>query len=184
MKKFIALTIILLTVGTCSLSAQNKGDMNIGGMLGAGISSTFIHGLNSSTTSTMNASATLDFGYFVANRLKLGIDANYAFSAGDGNIHAVVIGPNITYYARLAENLYYTPSFAVSFALGASAGETIPGFGIGLNLFGLEFRPTEHLGITTSIASISYVELFDFISTSTLGIDIGVNPTIGFKYYF
>lgn len=184
MKKLIALTIILLAVSTDPLSAQNKGDMNIGGMFGAGISSTFIHVLNSSTTSTINASVTIDFGYFVANRLKIGVDANYAFTADNGNAHAIVVGPNLTYYAQLTENLYYTPSLSVSFVLGAYAEETIPGFGIGANLFCLEFRPTERLGITTSIASVSYIELFDFVNTSTLGIDIGVNPTIGFKYYF
>ena len=148
MKKLIALTIILLTVGTCSLSAQNKGDMNIGGMLGAGISSSFIHGMNNSTTSTINASASFEFGYFIANKLKLGAEASYGFSADSFNIHAITIGPNITYYARLTDNIFYTPSLTVCFAMAAAVGETIPGFGIGINLFALEFRPTKRLGFT------------------------------------
>lgn len=184
MKKLIALTIILLTVGTCSLSAQNKGDMNIGGMLGAGISSSFIHGMNNSTTSTINASASFEFGYFIANKLKLGAEASYGFSADSFNIHAITIGPNITYYARLTDNIFYTPSLTVCFAMAAAVGETIPGFGIGINLFALEFRPTKRLGFTASVASMSYTELFDYEATSTFGINLGVNPTIGFKYYF
>ena len=72
MKRFFTLLALMIITATYSISAQNKGDSYIGGMLGAGISSSFIHGINNSTTSTINASASFEFGYFIANKLKLG----------------------------------------------------------------------------------------------------------------
>ena len=184
MKRLFTFLALMIITATSSISAQNKGDSYIGGMLGAGISSSFIHGINNSTTSTINASASFEFGYFIANKLKLGAEASYGFSADSFNIHALTIGPNITYYARLTDNIFYTPSLTVCFAMAAAVGEIIPGFGIGINLFALEFRPTKRLGFSASIASMSYTEFFNYEATSTFGVNLGVNPTIGFKYYF
>ncbi len=172
-----------MTASMTTLYAQNKGDVFVGGIAGVGTSTNFINGESSSTITNVNAA--IELGYFVADKLKIGAEIGYALSAGDTDVHALMIGPNMTYYAKLAEKLYYTPSIFVGFALGIADGISMPGIGVGLNLFGLEFRPTRRFGFTASLASINYVALFEEeITSSTLGINIGINPSVGFKYYF
>ncbi len=181
--KRILLIILCMTASMTTLYAQNKGDIFLGGIAGGGISTNFIDG--QADASIANVNATIEVGYFVANRLKIGAEVGYALTAGDSNIHVLTIGPNMTYYAKLAEKLYYTPSLTVCFALGFADGISIPGLGVGLNLFSMEFRPTRRLGFTASLASMNYVALSDEgITSSTLGINIGINPSVGFKYYF
>lgn len=182
MKK-ILLFALCMTLSIASLYAQNKGDVFFGGIAGVGTSTNFING-ESGTTIT-NVNATIEIGYFVADKLKLGAEVGYALTSGDADVHALMVGPNMTYYAKLADKLYYTPSLSVCFALGVTEGISMPGVGVGLNLFSMEFRPTRRFGFTASLASINYVALFkDEITSSTLGLNIGINPSVGFKYYF
>lgn len=181
--KRIILIVLCMTASMTTLYAQNKGDVFVGGIVGGGTSTNFING--ESGTTVANVNATIEIGYFVADKLKIGAEVGYALTTGDIDVHALTIGPNMTYYAKLAEKLYYTPSISVCFALGIADGISMPGVGVGLNLFSMEFRPTRRFGFTASLASISYVALSDEgITSSTLGINFGINPSVGFKYYF
>lgn len=183
MMKRILLLVLCMTASMTTLYAQNKGDVFLGGIIGGGTSTSFLNG--ESDTTIANVNATLEVGYFVADKLKIGAEFGYALTAGDTDVHALTIGPNMTYYAKLAEKLYYTPSLSVCFAMGIAEEISMPGVGVGLNLFSLEFRPTRRFGFTASLASISYVALFEEgITSSTLGINFGINPSVGFRYYF
>lgn len=181
--KRILFIVLFMTVSMTSLYAQNKGDVFLGGIVGGGTSTNFLNGESGSTIANVNA--TLEIGYFATDELKIGAEIGYALTAGDTDVHALMIGPNIAYYTKLAEKLYYTPSLSVCFALGIADGISMPGFGVGLNLFSMEFRPTRRFGFTASLGSINYVALTkEEITSSTLGVNIGINPSVGFKYYF
>ena len=64
----------------------------------------------------------------------------------------------------------------------AGAAAVAAGVGVGLQLFSMEFRPTKHFGFTANLASLNFVALAS--AGSALTFNLGVNPTVGFKYYF
>ena len=180
MKKLI-LAVAFLILGCNVASAQQKGDMYIGGQAGVTVQSVTTDGYSESATAF---SIEPEFGYFVADKFKLGFSVGYAIS---DSIHTLTVCPNIAYYVRLCDGLYYTPGLEVGFAMGTTDGFTMPGFGATLNAFSLEFRPTKHFGFTANILSVNAVVLNETeynISTTAINCNIGMNPTIGFKYYF
>jgi hypothetical protein len=64
----------------------------------------------------------------------------------------------------------------------AVSGGAYPGLGVGLHLFSMEFRPTKHFGFTANLASVNFVALTS--AGSSINFDLGLNPTVGIKYYF
>ena len=159
--------------------AQNKGDKYLGGRIGLTIQSVGIEGEN---VAAAGFEIQPEFGYFVADRLKIGASVGYGISSGT---HTFTICPNLFYYVRLCDGLYYTPGIEVGFAMGASDGFVMPGVGLAAHLFTLEFRPTEHFGFSANLVSLNCVALMkDGINANTIGFNLGVNPTVGFKYYF
>ena len=180
MKKFI-LAVAFIILGCNVASAQQKGDMYIGGQIGVTVQSVTSDGYSESATAF---SIQPEFGYFVANRCKVGLSVGYGISA---DVHSLTICPNFSYYLPLCDGLYYTQGIELGYAMGKTEGISMSGLGAALHAFSLEFRPTKHFGFTANILSFNVVALnnseYNFSSTA-VNCNIGMNPTIGFKYYF
>ncbi|MBQ9137386.1 MAG: hypothetical protein IJX65_01970 [Alistipes sp.] len=168
---FIVAAALLLSCGVAS--AQKKGDMFFGGTTGITIQAT------SANNGEVAAGFAIqpEFGVFVANNCKLGVSVGYALSGG---IHSLTACPNFAYYLRLCDGLYYTPGIEAGFVMAAASGNYAAGVGIGLQLFTLEFRPTKHFGLSAGLASLNFVAM----NTAAFNFNLGVNPTVGVKYYF
>lgn len=169
MKRFFIVVVAIL-LGCSVVSAQQKGDKYFGGMTGIaiqagdGVGAGFI--------------IQPEFGGFVADKCKLGISAGYAISGG---IHTFTLTPNFSYYVRLCDNVYYTPGIEAGFAMAAVRGAVAAGVGVGLQLFSMEFRPTKHFGFTANLVSLNFVGME---GSAAINFDLGVNPTVGLRYYF
>ena len=169
MKRFFIVVVAIL-LGCSVVSAQQKGDKYFGGMTGIaiqagdGVGAGFI--------------IQPEFGGFVADKCKLGISAGYAISGG---IHTFTLTPNFSYYIRLCDNVYYIPGIEAGFAMAAAGGAVAAGVGVGLQLFSMEFRPTKHFGFTANLVSLNFVGME---GAAAINFDLGVNPTVGLKYYF
>ena len=169
MKRFFIVVVAIL-LGCSVVSAQQKGDKYFGGMTGIaiqagdGVGAGFI--------------IQPEFGGFVADKCKLGISAGYAISGG---IHTFTLTPNFSYYVRLCDNVYYTPGIEAGFAMAAAGGAVAAGVGVGLQLFSMEFRPTKHFGFTANLISLNFVGME---GAAAINFDLGVNPTVGIRYYF
>ena len=169
MKRFFIVAVAIL-LGCSVVSAQKKGDKYFGGMTGIaiqagdGVGAGFI--------------IQPEFGGFVADKCKLGISAGYAISGG---IHTFTLTPNFSYYVRLCDNVYYTPGIEAGLAMAAARGAVAAGVGVGLQLFSMEFRPTKHFGFTANLVSLNFVGME---GSAAINFDLGVNPTVGLKYYF
>lgn len=168
--KRIFIVVVAILLGCSVVSAQQKGDKYFGGMTGIaiqagdGVGAGFI--------------IQPEFGGFVADKCKLGISAGYAISGG---IHTITLTPNFSYYIRLCDNVYYTPGIEAGFAMAAAEGAVAAGVGVGLQLFSMEFRPTKHFGFTANLVSLNFVGME---GAAAINFDLGVNPTVGLKYYF
>ena len=167
---FIAVSALLLGYGAAS--AQQKGDIFLGGVTGITIQATTSGGGAVGSGFAIQP----EFGAFVGNNCKIGASAGYTISGGS---HILTVCPNFAYYVRLCDGMYYIPGIEAGFVM-ASAGGIGAGLGVGLQLFSLEFRPTKHFGFTANLASVNFYAL----STATCIFNLGVNPTVGVKYYF
>ena len=166
MKRFL-IAVAAIILGCTAASALVKGDKYFGGNLGFTIS----------TSSSVGVAIQPEFGYFGANNWKIGVDASYTYQG----IHAFTLMPNFAYYVNLCDGLYYTPGISLGLALYAGGGVAL-GFASTLNLFSLEFRPTPRFGFTANIVSFKLGVAEG--GGVALGGHLGVNPTVGFKYYF
>ena len=171
MKRFF-IFVVAVVLGCSVVSAQKKGDMYFGGMTGLAIQTTTGDGVGAGFIIQP------EFGGFVGNNCKLGISAGYSISGG---IHSFTLCPNFSYYVRLCDNVYYTPGIEAGLAVAASDGVSAAGVGIGLQLFTMEFRPTKRFGFTANLISLNFVAMEGLAS---FGFDLGVNPTVGLRYYF
>ncbi len=178
MKKFLVI-LVAMTLCSSAAFAQNKGDKYIGGYTGVAIQSVGIEGENATAA---GFAIEPEFGYFVANRLKIGASVGYSISSGT---HTFTLCPTIAYYIPLCDGLYYTPGLEVGLVIGSSEGFTMPGVGLAAHLFTLEFRPTEHFGFSANLVSLDMAVLTKSgITASAVDFNLCVNPTVGFKYYF
>lgn len=176
-------------------SAQKRGEMYVGGSLGVTTASASIDGVSASATTFGFAP---EFGYFVADRLRLSGSIAYNLTSSGDTSHALTIGPSVAYYVRLCDRFYYTPEAGIGFAYASAYGAVGSvavgsvangyGFATGLKFGAFEFRPASHCGISFSLLSLQYT----YLSCSSGGysesgnnvqFDFGVSPTIGFKYY-
>lgn len=165
---FIAAVILFLSYNAAS--AQQKGDVYLGGMAGLAIQA---------GSSGLSAGFALqpEFGYFVADKWRVGASIGYSYNG----IHTLTVLPNFAYYARLCDGMYYTPGAEAGFVMAAKGG-AYPGFDIALSLFSLEFRPTKHFGFTANLASLNFMAVTSAGWSTTLS--IGANHSFGVKYYF
>ena len=167
---FIVITTILL--GCSVASAQQKEEMVIGGTIGTAIEA------SDGELYSVGFAFQPEFGYFFADNCKVGGSVGYALSNG---ISVLTLAPSFSYYARLCEGMYYTPSIDAGLIMAVGDGSIYPGLGLSLNLLSIEFRPTKHFGFNVNLASIN----FNVLSISSIvGFKFGMNPTVGIRYYF
>lgn len=182
-------TLLLRIAAIVSLqvaSAQKRGEMYVGGSLGVTTASASIDGISASATSFGFAP---EFGYFVADRLRLSGSIAYNLTSSGDTSHVLTIGPSVAYYVRLCDRFYYTPEAGIGFAYASAYGANGYGFATGLKFGAFEFRPASHCGISFSLLSLQYTYLSYSsggysASGNNVQFDFGVSPTIGFKYYF
>lgn len=205
------LTIVAIVAMALSASAQQKGEQTLGFNLNysTGKSTTKVQ-INDeqSTAATIlggdNLGVGLEYGYFIANNLRVGGQINYGYTADDSKTHSLIIMPNIAYYVRLADNFYYTPNFSIGFGLGTTGANdytnenfTMCGLATELQPLAVEFRPTQQFAMTVSLCSLQYVFLTDAnsseilntqittkVSSNTFNFSLLANAQIGFKLYF
>lgn len=182
MKKLFSTLLTLLVISLSTVSAQQKGDIYVGGNLGFGVSSVILEG-ESATAAEFTVQPNV--GYFVADKFMVGLGLGYSVTGGDGATHTLAVGPKLSYFVPICDKLYYTPSLDILFCYVASEGFGIPGFGLGVNIVGLEYQPTERIGLSASLLSLDYVMLSkEGMTLNTVDFGLSFSPSIGFKYYF
>ena len=186
MRKISICLLAIFATSIFGVSAQNKGEMYVGGSLGLGTTSV-ISGGNSATGVSFQIAP--EFGYFVIDNLKVGASVSYGVESGDPATHIVSVMPNLAYYVRLCDKFYYTPGLSVGFTCGISNDISMPGFGLGLALGSFEFRPIEKLSVSFDVLSFEYALLtyrsnYGNINMNGIDFRLGATPLIGVKYYF
>jgi hypothetical protein len=183
MKKFSLLILALCSIAT--LSAQKKGDMFVGGQLGIKTTSIIFEG---ESATSVGFSIAPEYGYFIANNLRVGLTFAYAL---DNMTHTVDVMPNISYFVRICDGFYYTPTAKLGLSVSIADDIAMPGLGVGLSLGSFEFRPTPRLGMSLNLLSLSYAVLsyedpdYDInINTHAVNFNFGITPSVGIKYYF
>lgn len=176
-----------------SLDAQNKGDFSIGLSTGAAYGSRNTNtytsrGGNLRTTYSFSASVNPEIGYFVLDRFRLSVSAGYGIlaerqserqgAAPKQSTQTLAIGPGVSYYFKLADNLYYTPELGACYAI-AKAKQRVTTYYVGeegtlhvnaddcvfnmrgcevvANLFAFEYKPSDRIGIAVSIGQVGCV---------------------------
>ena len=188
MKKICICLLAILSTSAICASAQTKGDMFVGGNLGISTTSFIVEGESSTG---LNFNIAPEFGYFVADNLKIGASISYGIEFADYATHTLSVLPNIAYYVKVCDNFYYTPGVELGFAAGFTEDLSMPGFGLGVNLGSFEFRPTNKFGLSMNLLSLSYVLLTykdkDYgvrFNSNGVNFNLGVSPSIGIKCYF
>lgn len=197
MMKKLLLCAVTLALSVYTLSAQNKGDKYVGGMLGVTTNTVSIErdmwSYENSTSTQTTFSFAPQAGVFVCNNLRLGGLLSYQLTnKGDITTHALTIGPSLAYYVRLCERFYYTPEVSLGFAFESAKvyNESTTGYGVGLgvSLGAFEFQPSSHWGIAFSLLSLDYSYLsysdYDHIDVSEVDFKLGIKPSVGLRYYF
>lgn len=169
------------------LFAQNKGDKYVGGTMGISTATSFANG---SSATGFGFSLEPEFGYFVSDKISVGMSVGYGLEAANSAAtHVITVLPTMTYYGRIADNFYYTPKIQVGFACGLTSGISMPGFGLSLEPVSFEFRPTPKIGLSFSALSLTYVALtyndsYVKFSNSNFKFQLGGTTSIGVRYYF
>ena len=206
-------TFIAIVAVTLSASAQQKGEQTLGFNLGynTGKTTTKVQINNELSESVSllggdNLSAGIEYGYFAADKLRVGFQIGYGYTAAadDAKTHALTIMPNVAYYVRLAENFYYTPNFSIGFGLGIIEHNEYPddnftmhGLATELQPLAVEFRPTKRFAMSVSLCSLQYTflsgsnseklfntEITTKINSNVFNFSLLANAQIGFKLYF
>lgn len=192
MKKI--LLIAALSAACLTMSAQQKGDMAVGGVIGiSGGSSTTKTTIAGNSTSTTSPAATMltfspEFSYFAADRLELSIGVSYDMQRSQSgtsndrklfttrNLAMLTLGVN--YYLPLVDgaSFYYTPGISLGFGGGSTVRQTsassktttsIPfAMGIDLELGKIEFKPLDFLGIYVNLLDLN---ISNITRTDTVG---------------
>ena len=216
MKKII-ITLLAIIAFCTSASAQQKGEQSLGAYFGydTGVTGYKIYlgsvGISPSKQEIKvkeghNIVAALEYGYFVANNLRLSATVGYGFHANPETpsvAHSLTISPGIAYYVRLAPNFYYTPNLSVGFACGVTGSGTLGKDSESMSMFGLggelqplavEFRPTKRFAMSVSLCSLQAAAMdgtYDFehghnidMSAMNVTFDLLANAQVGFKLYF
>ena len=127
------------------------------------------------------------------------------------------IGPSISYYLKVARGLYLTPEIGAFYAFGTTkqrdislsfsglAGDPqnrtatvgisdfsteLHGFELAANLFALEYKPSDRIGIAVSFGQIEYVSLSGdaqekniSIDSQTIGFRMNTSAVVGLRFY-
>ena len=175
MKRFAILLVAVFAMLAFTASAQKKGETSIGGNIGLGITSVGYEGyMNTGVTFSLAP----ELGYFIADNLKIGAGLEYSINSG---IHSFAFMPNVSYYVRMVDNLYYVPSLDIGGGLLAQDSNVAGLFGFSLDLFAMEYKATKNFGFGASLVNLSYALMGGIDS---LNFSILTSPTVSFRYYF
>lgn len=181
MKKHIFFVAVMLI--SLATSAQSKGDHYVAWSLSAngGIQKATVS--EKGTSVSQSDSEPLDEAYLVSGEFGVFVKDNFraSLSLGVGlnaspiseeswgwcknRTLSFALNPNIAYYKRLADNLYYTPEIGVSFERGTvrtqtsmTKAEVTPIWGWNAYVYpiALEFRATDRVALGAIIGSLNY----------------------------
>lgn len=168
--------------------AQDKGEMYLGialsGSFGNEATESFdgSYTTNSASPLTTSYNAQAEFGYFIADRIRLALAVGVPYSSSpvsqSGNTwlysksQGFAINPNVAYYIRIADGLYYTPEIGFSVEFGDFSEDLTPstswkagygGWSVYANIIALEFRVTDRfaIGAGAGSAHLSSVKISD-----------------------
>lgn len=171
MKKKILFVLILCLSTVFTTFAQEKGDMSAGGSVGIGFATV-------DNMFSFQFQIAPEFNYFVANRCELGVSVNYA-------INSFMVMPQFHYFVKLTDGLYYTPGVALGGGFLIDNKVVAGAFGVQLDLFRLEFKPTQKLGFTFNACNFSYVAIPNaYYGINMFGFGLNTGSTLGVKFYF
>ncbi len=189
MKKFL-LSAALIAAATFSLSAQEKGDMAVGGTLG-------VSGGVESETSNAQFELSPQFSYFVIDNLELSAGLKYTLDAVEKNtLNVAMFTVGANYYLPLVKGkLFYTPGVQFGFGGGSQivdfGGEKLTGklpfaFGFSADLGKFEFKALDCLGVTLNALDFTVLYLTTEAKTAVTNFTAGFNygMSVGVKYYF
>ena len=183
---------IVLLIGMVFFSlnvvAQKEGEKYLAPSISASFGRQYAHYTN--YLEHYNASKPLDisvtpgfeFGYFSADNWRLAFALVFPFYATPQREYdygwdynytmAITVNPNVAYYVRLVDKLYYTPEIGIKFECGRESDDfkgvfdrrTPAYYGIFCysNLLGLEYRVSEKMAINVGIGAIYYVFAREF----------------------
>ena len=174
MKKVLYLLLCLSAMFTGTVMAQEKGEMFVGGSLGLGITTINDEG----TAATFKIAP--EYAYFVADNFRVGADLSFSYA---DELITFAIEPTFSYYVRLVDKLYYTPELRIGGGLISSDGYSAGLFTFGLDLFALEFMPTNQIGLSLSLVNISFMALPEY-ELNTFNFSLISSPQFSFRYYF
>ena len=210
MKK--AVILIVLIILSINVFAQNKGDKYLAPSLSVTygdqsyssyLFNTAYYYREKPIDFSLNPSC--EFGYFPINNFRLGIAVGLPFTVFPAFYHdnkweidyaiAVSVKPNIAYYVRLADRLYYAPEIGFKYELWnwfdyiGSILEFENGLyqtvSVYANLFDLEFRVNEKLAIGVGLGSLYYSyakSLWDHNSNSIWNFSF-TNSSVSVRFY-
>ena len=154
------MVVAVLSMFAATANAQSKGDMYVGGNLGLRVSS--------GTTFTINP----EFGYFVADKWKVGAELGFTTV---GNRFSVMASG--AYYLRIVDNLYYTPGVAI----GGGFAKNANSFTVDLRLGAIEFQPVDNIALSLNVVNLDYTRIY---KSNNVAFNLLYSPSIGFRYYF
>lgn len=174
MKK-ITFMFVVMAMFALTANAQKKEQMYVGGTLGFAVQNQSVKDYSATATAFSIAP---EFGYFVADNIKVGAELDYSISGGS---HTFLVMPNVAYYLPIVDKLYYTPQFSVGGGLGAASGYTKGAFALSLNVASIEYQPVENMAISMSLVDLSYAYM---AKVNGVGFSFLASPKVGFRYYF
>lgn len=192
MKRLILITLVMCIGMT--LSAQQKGDLYLSGIMSASAGKQIFQlddeedlGLDSQPMQASFGIGT-ELGLFIKDNLKLGFALSMPFSSApydyeDGEwlkIKSIGFGfnPNISYYVKLTNNLYYTPEIGVSLEAGTikeplRGGEKhidgYFGWQVYLSFLAFEFKVSDTFSLGAGVGSLGYASLKELQCDITTG---------------
>lgn len=161
-----------------------------------------------------NLKISLSGGYALQSERKEGTYGGVEPKTSTG---VFAVGPSISYYLKVARGLYFTPELGAFYAFGTtkqrdiflifsgSAGDPqnrtatvgisdfsteLHGFELAANLFALEYKPSDRIGIAVSFGQIEYVSLSGdaqdnniSIDSQTIGFRMNTSAVVGLRFY-
>lgn len=211
MKKTILFAMAML-VSVASF-AQKKGDVYVSATysteFGEYTTSSSLDGFATSKDNSFGNSFSLGagFGYFVADNLRLGLSVEAPFSTTpmeeiDGETLeyksvTIDVTPNVAYYVKLSDWLYYVPEVGAYLGWGFSKDQltltetedlTNSSWGFYTDLLSFEFKVSEKFSITTKFGGLGWYSIdykypdHTYRMTQFVG-DIN-HATVHFGWYF
>lgn len=179
MKKYLLSAVALFAC--IALSSQSKGEKYVAASVSSSFGNDKIERYDGYVTSngssplTTSINAKGEFGYFVFDNVRLALALGVPYSSsplsqsGDTwlkqNIIGFQINPNVAYYVRLADNLFYTPEIGFDYELGSvredvttsiSVNSEYNGWAVYANILAIELRVSQKLAIGAGIGAVSY----------------------------